>query len=64
MFLISYSLVIICLIGYYYSIGYYTYQSHLLLGIGQLNLILLGINFLIFILIISVSNIKPVKYIF
>ena len=64
MFLTSYSLVIICMIGFYYSIGDYTYQFKLLLGIGKLNLILLGINFLTFILIISVSTIKPVKYIF
>ena len=64
MFLTSYSLVIICIIGFYYSIGDYTYQFKLLLGIGKLNLILLGINFLTFILIISVSTIKPVKYIF
>ena len=64
MFLTSYSLVIICMIGYYYSIGDYTYQFKLLIGIGKLNLLLLGINFLTFILIIFVSTIKPVKYIF
>lgn len=64
MFLTSYSLVIICMIGFYHSIGDYTYQFKLLLGIGKLKLILLGINFLTFILIISVSTIKPVKYIF
>ena len=48
------------MISSYYSFGDYTYQFNILLGIGQLNLILLGINFLT----ISVSNIKPVKYIF
>lgn len=64
MFLTSYSLVIICMIGYYYSIGDYTYQFNILLGSGYLILILLGINFLTFILIIFVSTIKPVKCIF
>ena len=64
MFLISYSLVIICMIASYYSFGDYTYQFNILLGSGYLILILLGINFLTFILIISVSTIKPVKYIF
>lgn len=64
MFLISYSLVIICMIASYYSFGDYTYQFNILLGSGYLILILLGINFLTFILIIFVSTIKPIKCIF